>query len=399
MSSGAAGGGVAIVGYAHSAVRRHHDRPIGSITVDTALAAIADAGLTVEQIDGFTGSALLPSAGDHDVRDGETTVSVNWLASRLKVNPRFASGFQGYGQLPGSVSLAVQAVTSGAADHVLVHRALHNPIGQYHGRTMSTAKGADQWTAPQGYFGPITMIGLLANEYIQRYGASREALAAVTVEARKNGARIPWSIWHGKPLSTEDYLDAPLLSDPICRLDCDLPVDGAAAFVLTSAERARDLPNRPVYVAGTASGQPTRARLPLHWPLDDVQETGRETARRLWSASGLTAAEVDLPQVYDGFSPFVWLWLEALGICPEGSAHRFITDGGIDSDDPTAVPALSGGGALGNGRMHGIPQMLECYLQLSGRAGERQRAGVEVALACHASPHYGGIVAYSSEPR
>jgi acetyl-CoA acetyltransferase len=135
----------------------------------------------------------------------------------------------------------------------------------------------------------------------------------------------------------------------------------------------------------------------LHWPLDDVYEVGAETARRLWSRAGIGPGDVDLPQLYDGFSPFVWLWLEVLGFCPVGEAHRFVSGGGIDSDVPGALPALSGGGALGNGRMHGVPQMLECYRQLAGRAGPLQR-DASVAVACHASPHLGGAVVYATEP-
>ena len=389
---------VAVVGYAHSEIRRHFDRPLGAVAVDTAPAAIADAGLRPDQIDGFVASSLLPSAGAHSVRDGVSTVTPHWLAQHLGVNPRFATGFQGYGQLPGSVALAVNAVASGAADHVLLHRALHNPPGRYHGSSLSHAAGPDQWTAPQGFFGPLTMIGMMANEYLQRYGATREALAAVVVEARKNGSRIPWSYWHDRPLTVDDHLAAPMISDPISRFDCDIPVDGVATFVLTSAERARDLPHRPVHVAGYASGAPRRARLHLHWPLDDVLEVGLEVGRRLWASAGVGPEEVDLPQLYDGFSPLVWLWLEVLGFCPVGEGHRFVIDGGIDSDVPGALPALSGGGALGNGRMHGVPQMLECYLQLSGQAGERQRPGARVGVACHSSPHLGGAVVYAAEP-
>ena len=398
MSHFAARNQVAIVGYAHSPVEQHAARPLGAVALETARQAIADAGLRPEQIDGFTSSALLPTAGSHTAEDGISTVTSNWLAERLGINPRYAVGFQGYGQLPGSIGLAVNAINSGAADYVLVHRALHNPQGQYHRNTMDTATGTMQWVVPQGFFGPLAMIGLTYNEYLQRFNASREAMATVLVEARKNGARIPWSYWHERPLTREKYLDAPLLADPICRLDCDIPVDGAAAFVLTSAERARDLPNRPVYIAGYASGSPTRRRLPLHWPLDDLYETGAETARRLWSTAGLGPDQVDLPQVYDGFSPFVYLWLEVLGLCPIGEAHRFVQDGRIDSDIPGSLPMLSGGGALGNGRMHGVPQMLECYLQLSGRAASRQRPDVTVGVACHSSPHLGGAVVYTNEP-
>jgi acetyl-CoA acetyltransferase len=389
---------VAVVGYAQSPITKHFDRTLGAVAVDTARAAIADAGLEPHQVDGFVGSSLLPSAGSHSVRDGVSVVTPHWLAQHLGVNPRFATGFQGYGQLPGSVALAVNALASGAADHVLVHRALHNPPGRYHGNALTQASGPDQWTAPQGFFGPLTMIGMMANEYAQRFGATREALAAVVVEARKNGSRIPWSYWHDRPLTVDEYLAAPLISDPIGRFDCDIPVDGVATFVLTTAERARDLPNRPVYVAGYASGAPRRPRLHLHWPLDDVYDVGLEVGRRLGASAGVDLGEVDLPQLYDGFSPFVWLWLEVLGFCPVGEGHRFVLDGGIDSDDPGALPALSSGGALGNGRMHGVPQMLECYLQLAGRAGERQRADARVGIACHSSPHFGGAVVYRADP-
>ena len=388
---------VAIAGYAQSPVTRHADQTLGGLTVETARRAIGDAGLTVAEVDGFVTASLFPSAGAHAAEDGVSLVSANWLAERLGVNANYAAGFQGFGQIPGAVSMAVNAVMSGAADYVLVHRALHNPHGSYHQNPMQQAHGSQQWTVPQGYFGPLAMIALAYNEYLQRFGATREAMAAVVSEARKNGARIPWSYWSGNPLDAADYLAAPMINDPICRSDCDIPVDGVAAFVFTSAERARDLPHRPVYVAGYAAGAPVKRRLPLHWPLDDIMEVGRETGRRLWQRSGVRPAEVDLPQVYDGFSPFVYFWMESLGLCPVGEAHRLVLEGGINSDHPGTLPVLSGGGALGNGRMHGVPQMLECYLQLSRRAGERQRPDPTIGVACHSSPHFGGAVAYSAE--
>jgi acetyl-CoA acetyltransferase len=389
---------VAVVGYAHSPVERHAKRTLGAITVDTARRAIEDAGLDRRQVDGFVTGALFPTAGNHTAEDGVSLVSSNWLVEHLDVEPRYVAGFQGYGQIPGAVSLAVNAIASGAADYVLLHRALHNPAGRYHGHPMREARGTMQWAAPQGFFGPVSTIALTYNEYLQRYGASREAMAAVLVEARKNGARIPWSHWYEQPLTADEYLAAPMINDPICRYDCDLPVDGAAAFVLTSAERARDLPHRPVHVAGYALGHPATRRLPTHWPLDDIMTVGAGTARQLWTNAGVGPADVDLPQLYDGFSPFVYFWLEVLGLCPVGEAHRFVQDGRIDSDRPDGLPVLSGGGALGNGRMHGIPQMLECYLQLSGRAGDRQRARATVGVACHSSPHLGGAVVYTTDP-
>ena len=110
---------------------------LGSLAVDTARKAIADAGL--ETVDGFVTGALFPTAGSHTAEDGVSLVSANWLAEHLGVNPRYAAGFQGFGQIPGSVAMAVNAVASGAADYVLLHRALHNPKGQYHLNTMRDA--------------------------------------------------------------------------------------------------------------------------------------------------------------------------------------------------------------------------------------------------------------------
>jgi len=394
-----AGGNVAIVGFAHSKAVRHADTTLGALCVETAKAAIHDAGLQVSDIDGFVGSSLLPSGGAHVAEDGISVITPNWLAANLGVDPSYASGFQGFGQLPGSVTLGINALSAGGCDYVLVHRALHNPPGRYHENPMTHAGGSQQWTVPQGYFGPLVMIAMLYNEYVQRYGATREAMAKLIVEARRQGSRIPWSYWSGKPLSEAEYLDAPMINDPICRFDCDIPVDGVATFVLTTSERAKDLPNKPVYVAGYAFGAPTRARLPLHWPLDDVMEVGTALASRLWASSGVSVDEIDLPQLYDGFSPFLYLWAEVLGLCGPGEAHELALAGRFDADRPDGIPILSGGGAIGNGRMHGVPQMLECYLQLSGRAGERQRENVHVGLACHSSPHFGGAIVYTDEPR
>ena len=151
---------------------------LGVLAVDTARRAIADAGL--DHVDGFVTGSLFPTAGSHALEDGVSVVTANWLAAHLGINPRYAAGFQGFGQIPGAVSMAVNAVASGAADHVLVHRALHNPRGSYHANEMSEVRGSQQWIVPQGYFGPLAMIALAYNEYLQRYGASREAMAAVS---------------------------------------------------------------------------------------------------------------------------------------------------------------------------------------------------------------------------
>ena len=214
--------------------------------------------------------------------------------------------------------MATTAIASGAADYVLLHRAMYNPVGAYHENPMTEAAGDAQWTAPQGYWSPIAEVALPYMEYMQRYGATREEMATVVVEARRAGAQIPWSQWYQKPLTVDDYMASRMVAEPMSVLDCDMPVTGVGAFVLTSAERARDLPHRPVYVAGFAQGR-SRPRNGLgHWSLDEMMDEGEKVADILWENTGLTRDDVDVPQLYDGFSPFIYFWLETLGLLPPG---------------------------------------------------------------------------------
>jgi acetyl-CoA acetyltransferase len=294
------------------------------------------------------------------------------------------------GQICGATILATNAIASGAADYVVVHRAMYNPPGRYHANPMTEAGGGDQWTAPHGLWGPPSHMALPYMEYMQRYGATRDDMAEVIVGGRAAGAKIPWSHWHDRPLTHADYVSSRMIADPMSVLDCDIPVNGVGAFVLTSAERARDLPHKPVYVAGYAQGRTRAPNGAGIWSLDDLIGGGKQVAAQLWASAGFGPDDVDVPQVYDGFSPFVYFWLESMGYCAPGEAHQYVKDAGISA----GLPFKTGGGAIGNGRMHGVPQMLECYLQLSGRAGDRQLARAETAFACQAAPNIGGVVAY-----
>ena len=256
---------------------------------------------------------------------------------------------------------------------------------------MVEAHGAAQWTAPHGLWGPPAQIAFPYMEYMLRYGATREEMATVVVELRANGSKRPWSYWRGQPITVDDYMAARIVADPISILDCDIPVDAVAAFILTTADRARDLPNKPVYLGGFGQGSPTAASRSTVWTLDEIMEGGQAAAKGLWASSGLGPEDVDLPQLYDGFSPFIYLWLEVLGYCPVGEAHRFVQDGAIATGH--GLPIAAGGGAIGGGRLHACRRCLECYTQLSRRAGDNQLP-VNVGLACHSSPHYGGVMLY-----
>lgn len=383
----------AIVGYAHSAITRTEEAGLGALTIRTIREAVTDAGLDLDQIDGFTTGALFPSASGRPLTDGVEIVTSDWVANQLRVEARWLCGFQGIGQICGSVILAANAISSGAADYVVVHRAMYNPPGRYHTNQMTQAEGAAQWSAPHGFWGPPAQMALPYMEYMQRYGARREHMATAVVGARAAGSKLPWSHWHNKPLTVDDYMDARMLADPMSVLDCDIPINGVGAFVLTSAERAKDLYHPPVYVAGHAQGHRRPNNGIDMWSLDDMIAGGQAVAKKLWASAGFGVNDVDVPQIYDGFTPFLYFWLESMGFCGIGEAFEYI-------QDPTISPGLpfkTGGGAVGSGRMHGVPQMLECYLQLSRRAGARQLEQADTAFACQASPNVGGVVAYASE--
>ena len=290
---------IALVGFAQSPVYRRAPMSLGALTLDTCVRAIEDAGLQRSQIDGLSTGPLLPAASDHTNIDGVDIVTSNFVAEHMGIRPRWYNNFQGIGQINSSVIQATNALAAGGADYVLLHRSLRNPPGRYHGNPLTRATEASQWTAPYGLWGP-TPIALLYNEYMHRYGATREDMATLVVTLRENVANNPLSYWKNQTITREDYLDSRPIADPITILDCDIPVDFAASFILTTAERAGDLKHKPVYLAGYAQSQPGYRR--AFRTLDDLMQVGRETSKILWENSGLGPADVDVPQTYDGFS-------------------------------------------------------------------------------------------------
>ena len=164
---------------------------------------------------------------------------------------------------------------------------MFNPPGRYHENPMTEADGDSQWNAPQGYWSPIVQAALPYMEYMQRYGATREDMATVVVEARRNGASIPWSYWHDRPITVDDYMGARMVADPISLLDCDMPVSGVGAFVLTSAERAPGPAPPAGLCAGYAQGRSRPKNGIGNWSLDEIQEGGSEMAGILFESGGL----------------------------------------------------------------------------------------------------------------
>lgn len=389
---------VAIVGAGVTNVERRSDRPAAALAVEATDAAIADAGLTRGDIDGVACGVSLPSyaAARTALKAGYDFVDAAFLADYMSLEPVWALDDPSF---PPALAHAIFAVASGAATTVVVNRTLHNPAGRYNTMMSQEAHGWDQWTAPYGFVAPSSGIAMPYMQYQQRYGARQEHMAALVLQARKNVQRIPQAYWHGKELTFDDYMSARMISEPMTLFDNDIPVDGSGAVVITTAERAKDLPNKPVYVTSWAKIRNPPTFLPgTLGPLEDFYDRGGDLAKRLWGNSGWSPTDLDVVQLYDGFTPLVWFWLEVLGFCGEGEAWQFVQDGRIDADGP--FPLNSGGGNQGWGRLHGVPHVLESYWQLSGRAGERQTPNARRALSTYATPAHaiGEALLYTTDP-
>jgi acetyl-CoA acetyltransferase len=353
---------VLISGVGASDAGRRLGRDPWSLTADAALAAIADAGLTPEQIDGV---ATYPGATGST--PGITGAGVEDVRALLGLNTRWHTGGSELpGQL-GSVVNAMLAVAGGLADHVLCFRTVWESTAQTQlgGRSATMRSGVvrelNQWMDPYGG-GYSTYGAMQMQRYMYESGATREQLGQIAVVARAHAALNPRAPYR-TPMSLDDYLSSRMISDPLCLYDCDVPVDGSVAFVVSRAD-SRDI-DRPravkIEAIGSAAGFDASAAM-------------------MWSRTRLTPADVRLAELYDGFSILAVIWLEALGLCPRNRGAAFI-EGGERISLGGELPMNTGGGQLSGGRLHGYGQLHQACLQLRGEAEGRQIASrPEVAV-------------------
>ncbi len=376
----------AITGIGQSDVGRRLGRDPLELTIDACRAAIEDAGLTRADIDGlatYPGAMAVPAgfsgAGITEVHDA-LRLELNW----------YAGGPESPGQL-GSVIEACMAVACGFATHVLCFRSVWEATASAQGKGIGVAgaggggrefraTGAMQWTLPFRAYSAAIWIALYAQRHFHEFGTTREQLAQIALNARRNAARNPKAIYR-EALSLDDYLGARIISTPFCLYDCDVPADGATAVIVSRREVAADLRRPPIRVeaAGTAiHGRPSWDQ----W--DDMTSMAlRDAAAMLWRRTDLRPGDVDVAELYDGFSFITLAWLEALGFCGRGESGPFV-EGGARIALEGELPLNTQGGQLSAGRLHGYGFLHEACVQLWEEGGERQVAGsprVAVAAA------------------
>ena len=387
----------AITGIGQSEVGRRLGRDPLALTLDGCLAAITDAGLRPSDIDGLAtypgamgGAPGFTGAGVTEVHD----------ALRLKLN-WYSGGIERPGQL-GCVIDACAAVAAGYARHVLCFRSVWEGTAQGKGGRAGIGVGGGagggafrasgptmEYTLPFRAYSAASWIALVAQRHFHEYGTTREQLAQIALNARRNAAGNPKAIYR-EPLTLEQYLGARMISTPFCLYDCDVPCDGGTAVIVSHVDAARDLRRSPLRVE--AVGSALRGR-PSWDNFDDLTTMAlRDAAAMLWERTDLKPADVDVAELYDGFSFIALAWLEALGFCPKGEGGRFIEGGGAIALDGE-IPLNTNGGQLSGGRLHGFGFLHEACVQLWGEGGARQVPGSpEVAVAGAGGGPLGGCM-------
>lgn len=370
---------VAFTGVGASRIGRGLGKSEQELAVEACLAAIEDAGLSCNDIDGicsYPGSKGLPGLSSGGVRG---------LENILRIRPFWHCGAHEVpGQL-GSVINAMLAVSSGLCRHVLCFSSFATDAGPAMRESRSRVAGELSWRVPFGAASPANWIALCASRYLATYGASRELLATIAVTSRAHGALNPAAVF-SKPIKREDYFNARMISSPFGLLDCDAPCDGAIAFIVSALECAADCRHPPIRVEAVG----TRITEPQSWDQGTLthQPNMFGPAAHLWTRTDLSVADIDVALLYDGFTFNVISWIEALGFCGLGEASAFI-DGGRTISRGGRLPVNPHGGHLAAGRTNGYGHLHEAIVQLRGEATARQIADCKVALVSNG----GGIPA------
>ncbi|MGV0836920.1 thiolase family protein [Mycolicibacterium thermoresistibile] len=325
------------------------------LTEQACSAALSDAGLTAADIDGICTLGDTPAA--------ET-------AARLGIPDvgEFGKAF-GPGGLLAPLVNACTAVTTGRARHVLVYRTVQMMGGTVeaspNGRDRKT--GGDRevsYLLAAHAYSAANWLALHCRKHMDLYGTTKEQLGWLAINSRHNAGRNPLAVYRD-PITMDDYLAARPISSPLGLLDCDVPVDGSIALIVSDPAYAADAPHRAVTVEATggASGAGGWTRRPDYPAMAAV-----DAAAEMWSKTTLTPADVDVAELYDGFSFLTLAWLEALGFCGTGEGGPFV-DGGHRIAPDGELPLNTYGGQLSAGRMHGYWVLYEACQQLRGRAG------------------------------
>lgn len=378
-----------IRGLGQSQVGRRLGRSDLDLTCEALVDAVEDAGLTMADIDGL---ACYPGGG-LAATPGFTGPGANEVQDALRLEVDWLNGTAEGGAQLSTLVNAIMAVSTGLASNVLVYRTVteSSAVAGKRGAALSTPSvgGQMQWMLATGAVAAPNWFGMMANRYMTQCGLTREQLGQVAVNARRNAALNPKGVYTD-PMTLDDYLASRMITSPLCLFDCDIPIDGSTAFVVSHVDSAADSPKTPVHV--NAIGASFRGRNSWDQYPSPHRTAVHYAARSMWKRTDLAPADVDVAELYDGFSIITLQWLEAMGFCADGEAGAFVEGGkriALDGE----LPLNTHGGQLSSGRLHGLGFVHEAVVQLRGEGGARQVPGRhEVAVAANGGGTHGGAL-------
>jgi acetyl-CoA acetyltransferase len=357
-------GQTAIVGIGATEFSKDSGRSTMRLAVECSDAAIRDAGLTPNQIDGIVTMTI--------DENPEIEVARNLGIKELT---HFSRIHHGGGSGCGTIHQAAMAVHSGAAKYVLLYRAFNERSGARFGagaqNRIPGAAPADidlGWSSPFGLLTPPQWIAMFATRYMYEYGATSEDFGRVAVAFRKHAATNPKAFFYQKPITIEEHQTSRWIVKPLHLLDCCQESDGGQAFVVTTLERARDLPNPPAVIASAVqgSGEDQQMMKSYYRPcITGIPEIA-VCARQLWEDTGLGPDDIQTAILYDHFTPLILPQLEEFGFCRRGEAKEFIKDGTIELGGK--LPVNPHGGQIGEAYIHGMNGIAEGVRQVRGTA-------------------------------
>jgi acetyl-CoA acetyltransferase len=374
--------GAAIVGIGRTAYTRRSNRTAISLAAEAVRSALDDAGLTPSDVDGMTcfstGDPATPLRVSHAIGLDEIGWTVNTYA--------------GGNQVALVIANAAAAIITGQADVVVVYRVLD--AGVRYGKVTGSVEvgGVEQFAAPHGYLVPPQWFAMWARRHQHVYGSTCEDLGAIAINGRAHAVRNDHAIARD-PIDLDQYLAGRWIVEPFRVYDLAYEVDGAVALVLTSAERARDLPQRAVYPIGAAEGTGAGG-MPDLWG-DQTTMYSAIVAPKLWARTGLSPADMDMACMYDCFTYTVMATFEDFGFCEKGEVGDYFREGRATYGGDVVVNPH--GGLLSEGYLHGLNHHYEAVLQLRGHAGERQVDDAELALVTAGAGPYGGAIVYGRD--
>jgi acetyl-CoA acetyltransferase len=359
----------AIAGIGATEFSKDSGRSEMQLAVEAIHAALRDAGLAPEDVDGLVSYTVDGNA--------ETEIARNLGIPALTFFSRV--GFGG-GAAGAVVQQAAMAVVTGVARTVVVYRALNERSGNRFGaglhdnrKSVSPGPSAGEaavfgWYLPFGLVTPAAWVAMCATRYMHEFGATSEDFGRVAVAARRHAATNPAAWFHGKPISLADHQASRWIVEPLHLLDCCQESDGAVALVVVAAERARDLRRPPAFITAAAQGSGPDQQVMTSYYRESIvglPEAGI-VARQLWEMSGLRPRDIRTAILYDHFTPFVLVQLEEFGFCARGEAKDFVQDGNIELGG--GLPLNPHGGQLGEAYIHGMNGVAEAVRQIRGTA-------------------------------